>query len=202
MMAEFASQITAAIEAYGYVAIFVLMMMESTVIPIPSEVVMIPAGYLAFGGKLSATGAVIAGTLGSIAGATINYVVSRRYGRPFLQKHGKWLLVTPQRLSQMDDFFARYGEAGTFFGRLIPVVRHYISIPAGLSRMPLAKFWLFTALGAFIWMVVLVALGYTIGDNEAAIKERVHEFTAAALFAALVAAVYYLQKRRSRRKKL
>jgi membrane protein DedA with SNARE-associated domain len=167
------------------------MTLESTVFPIPSELVMIPAGYLAHQGELSAMLSVIAGTAGSLAGAMINYIVSRRYGRSFLWNHGKKILVSRRRLAQMDYFFRRYGEVTTFLGRLIPVARHYISIPAGVAKMRLWRFMLFTSLGAFVWMVVLTALGYFIGNNIDEIKKYTHLFGYIAIAAAVIITVYY-----------
>lgn len=194
-IAQFFVQI---VNDWGYIGIFILMTLESTVFPIPSELVMIPAGYLAHQGELSATMSVISGTAGSLAGALINYVVSRRYGRSFLWNHGKKILVSRRRLAQMDYFFRRYGEVTTFLGRLIPVARHYISIPAGLAKMRLWRFMLFTSLGAFVWMVVLTALGYFIGNNISEIKQYTHIVGYAAIgLAVVVAAYYYLTKKRN-----
>ncbi len=179
------------VNEWGYLGIFILMTLESTVFPIPSELVMIPAGYLAHQGELSATLSVIAGTAGSLAGALINYIVSRRYGRSFLWNHGRKILVSRRRLAQMDYFFRRYGEVTTFLGRLIPVARHYISIPAGLAKMRLWRFMLFTSLGAFVWMVILTMLGYFIGNNIEEIKKYTHLFGYAAIAAALIMTAYY-----------
>ena len=196
-MEQIAALFVETVKEWGYIGIFVLMALESTVFPIPSELVMIPAGYLAHQGELSATMSVISGTAGSLAGALINYVVSRRYGRSFLWNHGKKILVSRRRLAQMDYFFRKYGEVTTFLGRLIPVARHYISIPAGLAKMRLWRFMLFTSLGAFVWMVVLTALGYFIGNNISEIKQYTHLVGYAAIgLAVVVAAYYYLTKKR------
>lgn len=170
------------------------MTLESTVFPIPSEIVMIPAGYMAHAGHLDATLSIIAGTLGSLAGATINYVVSRKYGRSFLWKHGHKLLLPKRRLAQMDYFFRRHGEISTFIGRLLPVARHYISIPAGIAKMNFRKFALFTTLGALLWMIVLVALGYFIGNNMDAIKEYTHIFALVIVVFAVAAFVIIRQR--------
>ncbi len=171
------------------------MTLESTVFPIPSELIMIPAGYLVHQGELSGVLSIIAGTLGSLCGAMINYIVSRRYGRSFLWNHGKKILVSRRRLAQMDYFFRRYGEATTFLGRLVPVARHYISIPAGIAKMRLWKFMLYTTLGAGLWMVVLTTLGYFVGNNMETIKEYTHLFTFFVLLACLLVVIYYVAKR-------
>ena len=197
MMEQIAQFFVQIVNDWGYIGIFILMTLESTVFPIPSELVMIPAGYLAHQGELSPTLSVIAGPAGSLAGALINYIVSRRYGRSFLWNHGKKILVSRRRLAQMDYFFRRYGEVTTFLGRLIPVARHYISIPAGLAKMRLWRFMLFTTLGALVWMVVLTALGYFIGNNIAEIKQYTHIVGYIAIGAAIVVTLYYyLTKKR------
>jgi membrane protein DedA with SNARE-associated domain len=183
------------IKDYGYIGIFILMTLESTVFPIPSEIVMIPAGYMAYEGHLDATLCVIAGTAGSIAGATINYVISRKYGRSFLWKYGHYFLLPRRRLAQMDYFFRKHGEISTFIGRLLPVARHYISIPAGIAKMNFRKFVIFTALGASIWMVVLTALGYFIGNNMDLIKEYTHIFAVVIIVFAVIA--FFIIKKRS-----
>lgn len=196
MMEQIAQFFVQIVNDWGYIGIFVLMTLESTVFPIPSEFVMIPAGYLAHQGELSATLSVIAGTAGSLAGALINYIVSRRYGRSFLWNHGKKILVSRRRLAQMDYFFRKYGEITTFLGRLLPIARHYISIPAGLAKMRLWRFMLFTSLGAFVWMVVLTALGYFIGNNIEEIKQYTHLFGYFAIALTVVVIGYYFTKRK------
>ncbi|MEY4504549.1 MAG: hypothetical protein RL154_845 [Pseudomonadota bacterium] len=183
------------VKDYGYIGIFILMTLESTVFPIPSEIVMIPAGYMAYEGHLDATLCVVSGTAGSIAGATINYVISRKYGRSFLWKYGHYFLLPRRRLAQMDYFFRRHGEISTFIGRLLPVARHYISIPAGIAKMRFRKFVIFTALGASIWMVVLTALGYFIGNNMDLIKEYTHIFALIIIVFAVIA--FFIIKKRS-----
>lgn len=182
------------IKEWGYVGIFFLMALESTVVPIPSEIVMIPAGYLSHDGHLDPYLSIIAGTFGSLLGATINYVVSRKYGRSFLWNYGKYLLLPRRRLAQMDYFFKRHGEISTFIGRLLPVARHYISIPAGIAKMRFNRFAIFTSLGASIWMSVLVWLGFVIGNNMAQIKQYTHIFGLFAVIIAVSIFVYIRQK--------
>jgi membrane protein DedA with SNARE-associated domain len=177
------------IEDWGYIGIFILMTLESTVVPIPSEIVMIPAGYLSQSGHLNPYLSVLAGAVGSLSGATINYTISRRYGRKFLWENGKYFLLPRRRLAQMDYFFRKHGEISTFIGRLIPVVRHYISIPAGIAKMRFRKFATFTLLGASFWMVVLVGLGYVIGNNMEEIKHYTHIF---GLFILVVAILIFI----------
>lgn len=157
---------------WGYVLIFLFMAVESSFIPFPSEVVMIPAGFLAARGELTLrsapldlTLACFVGLLGSLAGAFFNYWLSAKLGKPFLQKYGKWFFVKPEALDRACEVFNQYGAATTFACRLIPVIRQLISIPAGLARMPLAKFAVFTGLGAGIWTTILALVGYALGKT-------------------------------------
>jgi membrane protein DedA with SNARE-associated domain len=156
--------------AWGFVLIFVLMAIESSIIPLPSEVVMIPAGFLAYRSELSFGDphldfavAVLCGMTGSLAGAYINYFVSLLVGRPFILRYGKYFFIKPEAFSRAEEIFLEYGDISTFVGRLIPVIRHLISIPAGISRMPLFKFSFYTLLGAGIWSAILLWIGYYIG---------------------------------------
>jgi membrane protein DedA with SNARE-associated domain len=157
--------------AWGFILIFVLMAIESSVIPLPSEVVMIPAGFLAYRNELTFGDphmdfavAVFCGMTGSLAGASVNYFVSLYVGRPFIYRYGKYFFIKPRVFSRAEEIFLEYGEISTFIGRLIPAIRHLISIPAGISRMPLLKFSFYTLLGAGIWSAILGWIGYYIGS--------------------------------------
>jgi membrane protein DedA with SNARE-associated domain len=148
------------------------MAIESSFIPFPSEVVMIPAGFLAARGELGAggpaatlTAAVAAGILGSLAGAFANYYIALFVGKPFLEKYGKWFFVKKEPLERACEVFNRYGAATTFVCRLVPVIRQLISIPAGIARMPLGEFTLFTGLGAGIWTIILATVGFALGRS-------------------------------------
>ncbi len=151
------------VEKGGYAGIFVLMTIESSFIPFPSEVVVPPAGYLAAQGRMSMTWILVWSIAGSLAGAYFNYWIAIRLGRPFFHRHGKWFLVSAKGIDRAEAFFARHGEIGTFVGRLIPVVRQLISLPAGMARMNLARFGFYTGLGAGIWCAVLAGIGWSIG---------------------------------------
>jgi membrane protein DedA with SNARE-associated domain len=188
--------ILATVGDWGYTGIFVLMAMESTVLPIPSELVVIPAGYLAYQGKMSLVWILLASTIGSLAGALINYWFALLVGRPFLERYGRWFFVRPALLHRTDAFFLRHGAISTFTGRLIPGIRHLISLPAGLTRMRLAEFSLYTSLGAGLWSSVLVAMGYAVGGNEALIQQRLPLVTAAVLGVVVVTLVGYVLWRR------
>ena len=162
-------QIAALAPTWGLVFIFVFMAVESSFIPFPSEVVMIPAGFLAARGELTgapATALVLAiavGLLGSLAGAYVNYFLALWVGRPFLERYGRWLFIQPEPLARACEVFNRYGAATTFVCRLVPVIRQLISIPAGIARMKLGSFSLFTGLGAGIWTAILALVGFGLG---------------------------------------
>jgi membrane protein DedA with SNARE-associated domain len=164
--------------ALGYPGIIVLMAIESSVLPLPSELVMPPAGYLAAKGQMNAWAAVAAGAAGSVLGALVNYGLAVFVGEPVLRRYGKYVLISERSLDRTEAFFRRHGEISTFVGRLLPVIRHLISIPAGMSRMALPRFIAFTALGAGIWCGVLTYLGWLIGVHgqrvEAVIGPYVH----------------------------
>lgn len=169
VLASHLDAIAALAPAWGLVFVFVFMTIESSFIPFPSEVVMIPAGFLAARGEMgmeavpALLAAILVGTLGSLAGAYVNYVLALSIGKPFLEKHGRWFFIKPDALHRACEVFNRYGAATTFVCRLVPVIRQLISLPAGLSRMPLGSFTLFTTLGAGIWTVVLALAGFALG---------------------------------------
>lgn len=171
-LASHLDAIAALAPAWGYFLIFVFMAVESSFIPFPSEVVMVPAGFLAARGELGSGSpavclslAVFFGVLGSLAGAFANYYIALWVGKPFLEKYGRWFFVKPEPLARACEVFNEYGAATTFVCRLVPVIRQLISIPAGISRMPLGEFSLFTALGAGIWSAILAAAGFWLGRS-------------------------------------
>lgn len=166
MIAQLMQMLVDGIAALGYPGIFLLMAMESSLIPVPSELVMPPAGYLAQQGLMNPWIAIVAGTVGSLVGAYANYFASLYLGRPLILKYGKYVLIPPDKFQRVEHFFLRHGEISTFIGRLLPVIRHLISIPAGLSRMNHLRFSAYTLLGAFIWCSILTWIGYFIGHNQ------------------------------------
>lgn len=186
-----------AVGTIGYPGIFLLMLLESSFFPFPSEVVMIPAGYLAFQGTMNPVVAVLTGTAGSLAGGLLNYYLALHLGRRILLRFGKYFLLGPSALDKIETYFAKHGEISTFNGRLIPGVRQYISLPAGLARMHVGKFSLYTSLGAGIWVVILTLLGYVMGSQEELLRENLHKITIGALiFVAVSSAIYILYHRR------
>jgi membrane protein DedA with SNARE-associated domain len=166
MLHDVVTWVVDTVGSLGYIGIFIMMFLESSFFPFPSEVVMIPAGYLASKGEMNLGIAIGAGIFGSLTGAIFNYYLALRFGRKFLEKWGKYVFIKEQTLEKMENFFAKHGHISTFSGRLIPAVRQYISLPAGLAKMDIYKFSLYTSLGAGIWVVILAMLGYFIGENQ------------------------------------
>jgi uncharacterized membrane protein YdjX (TVP38/TMEM64 family) len=151
---------------WGYLGVIILMAMESSIFPVPSEIVMPPAAIIAAtNGSMSLTGVVVAGTFGSWLGSAITYLVARWLGRPFMEKFGKYIFVPPAKLERAENFMHRYETGGIFFARLMPVLRHLISIPAGIIRMGFIKFSILTTVGAAIWCSVLTWLGGKVGSR-------------------------------------
>ncbi len=197
MLHELINWLLLTVHDWGYAGILILMALESTVLPVPSELVVIPAGYLAYKGHMSVPLIFLASTLGSLAGALTNYGFALLVGRSFLERYGRYFFVRPPLLHKTDAFFARHGAISTFTGRLIPGIRHLISLPAGLARMNLLTFSLYTGLGAGLWTLVLIAMGWFIGGNEDLLRDNLPLVTGAVLvFVGLTLAGYILWHRK------
>ena len=181
---------------WGYIGIVIMMFLESSFFPFPSEVVVPPAGYLAARGDMSLPLVILAGIAGSIFGALFNYGLAAAWGRPFFIKYGRYVLVSETSLNRADQFFVDHGHISTFVGRLLPGIRQYISLPAGISRMNLSLFTLFTGLGAGIWVIVLALVGYFIGNNQEMVDRYLHQIVLATVaFAVFLVAGYIFYKR-------
>jgi membrane protein DedA with SNARE-associated domain len=184
---------------YGYAAVFLLMLAESACIPFPSEVTMLVGGWYAAEGRLDFFLVGVAGVLGNLVGSWIAYAVGRSTGRELLDRYGRYVLIRSHDIDKAERWWDRYGEAATFFSRLLPVVRTFISLPAGLARMPFGKFTIYTFLGVIPWTYALTWVGVLVKDNW----ERVAHFfdlptylIAGALAAAAIA--WYLRRRKRR----
>ena len=193
MLSEIVNFIVDTVESLGYIGIFIMMFLESSFFPFPSEVVMIPAGYLAYKGEMSLTLAIIAGILGSLAGAIFNYFLAIKFGRAFIQRYGKYILLKEEALERVEIFFAKHGHISTFTGRLIPAIRQYISLPAGLAKMNLLSFSIYTSLGAGIWVLILALLGYFIGSNQNLIDEYLKVIIISILITLAVMILFYIR---------
>jgi len=205
MLSHFITWLTETIFQLGYPGIVLLMAVESSFLPLPSELIMPPAGYLVSQGRMNGTLAVVAGTVGSVLGALLNYFLAQKLGRPLLYRYHRYLLVSTASLERSEAFFRRHGEIGTFLSRLLPVARHLVSLPAGLAHMRLDRFVAYTAAGAALWCVVLTAIGWYLGRHAAELEREVvqHYSTVATLVLlpamAILVAVYVLRRRRQTR---
>ena len=188
------------VDGMGYAGIIVAMFLESSFFPFPSELVIPPAGYLASQGDMDLWIVVLLGIVGSLLGALFNYWISLRLGRPLILRFGKYVGLTERAYDRAEEAFQRHGEISTFVGRLIPGLRQYISLPAGLARMPIGKFLLFTGLGAGIWASVLALLGYVIGNNQEAITRSLHKitiYTGAGIVLLVIGYIIWYRRRRA-----
>ncbi len=199
MIHQIAETIVQYIGDMGYWGIFLLMFLESTFFPFPSEIIMIPAGYLAHKGEMDIYIVVLVGILGSVAGALFNYYLAVHFGRAFILKYGKYFFIKEETLDKLEAFFTKHGELSTFNGRLIPGIRQLISLPAGLARMNIAKFSFYSGLGAGIWVIVLVALGYLLGSNEELINEYLQNATLIALVSVVFITIFYIIRNKRRK---
>jgi len=204
MVSQFIDWILKVCLDLGYPGIVALMTMESSILPVPSELVMTPAGYWAAKGEMNFAVALLCGILGSILGALANYYGAQVIGRPLIQRYGRYILLSEKNLERSERFFAQHGEISTLIGRLFPVIRHLISIPAGLHKMPLPKFILYTAVGAGVWCAILTYIGYFLGQHEASLRsEEIHRYVTWAMVTLIPLSLgtigFYLWRRRRKR---
>ena len=164
------------IETFGYTGIFIAMTLESACIPLPSEVIMPFAGFVVNEGKLSLIGITLVGTLGNLIGSLITYYVGLKGGRPLLEKYGKYILITKDKLNYVDNIFNKYGPITIFLGRILPGIRTFISLPAGISRMNIKKFIIYTILGSLPWTFALGYVGVLLNDKWSIIRGYFHIF--------------------------
>jgi membrane protein DedA with SNARE-associated domain len=190
------------LQAGGYPLVILLMAIESSVIPVPSELVIPPAAYLAYSqGHMSVVGVILAGALGSWFGATAMYWVSRIAGRPLAIKYGSYFLIFPEKIESAERWSARYGGFGVFASRLLPVIRHLIGIPSGIVRLNFVTYSLYTLLGSLIWCAVLSWVGVVAGNDAALMKGDLHSITIWLVGAVVVLGglYYFLVHRQMRR---
>lgn len=189
------------VEELGYWGIFFMTFIESTFVPIPAEATMLPAGYLVHQGKLNFWLVLLASIVGTVGGAYFNYWLAKRYGRDLFIRYGKYFMITPAKMEKLERFFDKHGAVSTFTGRLLPGLRHYISFPAGLAQMRVVPFLTYTALGGSIWMLVLLIVGYKIGENQDLAKVYM-PWIKGGMLAALtigISAYVFIRKRKLRR---
>ncbi len=172
MLEQFLTWLVDTIGRMGYPGIVALMAIESSVIPLPSELVMPPAGYLVAMGRMNAALAMGSCILGGLLGSYANYWIASRVGRWFFVRYGRWVLVSEESLNRAEGFFQRHGPIAVFVSRLFPVLRHLVSIPAGIARMPVGLFFLYTGAGAGLWGAILMAIGWVIGKEGRALSRE------------------------------
>ncbi len=202
MIQQFLAWYTSALESGGYPLIAALMALESSVVPLPSEVVIPPAAHIAYTrGDLSLTGVVVAGTFGSWLGATIMYWGARVLGRPLLARYGRFVRITAQKIDAAEAWSDRFGAPGIFLSRMLPVIRHLIGVPAGIVRMHFGWYSAATLVGSALWCTVLAWIGVTAGQDEALMRGDLSRISMWIVgIGGFLAALYYLFVHRQMRR--
>jgi membrane protein DedA with SNARE-associated domain len=196
-MYEFFLQVVWFVESLGYFGLFFMTFIESTFIPIPAEITLIPAGYLVQKGEMNGLLVWIASTLGTIGGSIVNYYIAYFFGRKLFINKGKYFFMNEKKLQTIERFFKNHGAVSTFTGRLLPGVKHFISFPAGLAKMDKRIFISYTAAGGAIWCAVLITLGYYIGENEHLIKKYLKQVNFALVVLVSAAIAFYIWRKSS-----
>lgn len=191
-----------ALKSLSYAGIFFLMALESSIIPVPSEAVLIPAGVLIARGEMSLFLTLLAAVAGGLVGALASYYLALTLGRKaltaFIRRYGRFILLDEQSILRTEQYFVQHGEITIFIARLLPIVRHLISLPAGFGRMPLGKFCFYTSLGAALWAIVLLALGFYVGENLELVHQHLTTITMGAIaLSALMLLLYLWWKKRA-----
>lgn len=187
------------IAAVGYLGIFLLMTLESMCLPVPSEVVMPFGGWLAFDGRLNAFGVVMAGTLGCTAGSVIAYYIGFYGGRPLVKRFGRYVLLREVHLDAAERWFNKYGDLAVFGSRLLPVIRTFISLPAGIAKMNFPRFVVFSFVGSLIWCFLLTYIGYYLGANWQTIEQYYLPIAILVLVSFSILVVWYFAFRKRKR---
>ena len=182
--------VTDTIDQFGATAVFVLMAIESACIPVPSEVIQLYAGFMVSEDRMNIVVAVLAGTVGNVVGSWVAWAVGVYGGRPWIERHGKWLHITPRNLAWADRWFDKYGPKVVFFSRMLPIIRTFISLPAGIARMPFWKFTVYTFAGALPWCLALTLAGVQVGENWEQLESKLKYFTYLTAVAIVLGVVY------------
>ena len=186
--------IISAISSFGYLGVFLAMVMESACIPLPSEVIMPFAGFLVFKGQMNLILVGVIGALGNLAGSLLAYWVGYKGGRPLVEKYGKYILLSIHDLNISEKWFKKYGKSTVFFTRMLPIVRTFISFPAGISKMPLKTFVVYTFLGALPWSLLLAYIGFKMGENWNTLGGYFHKADLAVGIVIIVGLIWYIQR--------
>lgn len=194
LIAILAGWIIGVISTLGYGGVILLMAIESACIPLPSEIIMPFSGYLVFKGEMTLWGVALAGAIGCVLGSIPAYYLGMYGGRPLVEKYGKWVLISHHDLHIADRWFEKHGEIIIFIGRLLPAVRTFIAFPAGIARMHMGKFILYTFTGSLIWCWLLAYAGMKMGENWESLKVYFHEFHYVIVFAAVIFMIWYIRR--------
>lgn len=188
------------VEFLGYPGLFIMTFVESTFVPIPSEITLIPAGYLVQKGEMNFLAVWFVSVMGTLGGSLFNYYIAYNFGRRFLIRYGKYMFMKPETLDKIERFFKKHGAISLFTGRLLPGIKHFISFPAGLAKVDLKTFVLFTSLGGAIWCFLLIYIGYLVGENEDQIAYYVrHLKEFLVLFVIVIVAAYAFVRYRKKK---
>jgi membrane protein DedA with SNARE-associated domain len=204
VLASIAAAIVSVISYFGYLGLAALMALESACIPLPSEIIMPFAGYLASTGRFTLFWVAAVGALGCNIGSTAAYFAAAHGGKPLIERWGPLLLIRREELEWVERFFARHGAATVFLGRLLPVIRTFIAVPAGLARMSQVKFQIYTFVGSWLWCYALAYVGAKLGehwDSDPTLRSAFHRFDAVILAALALGAMWLVWRRISDRKK-
>lgn len=180
----------------GYVGVFLLMVAESALIPIPSEVIMPFSGYLVSTGKFNVISVIVAGSVGNLVGSLIAYFIGAYLGRGFVLRYGKYVLLKRSHLELAESYFKKYGDKATFISRLLPAVRTYVSLPAGVAKMNLKRFSAFTLIGSIIWNTALTYIGFALGEEWNIIRKYSNYFDGIVVIAVIVGIIWFWRSKR------
>ncbi len=200
-MYEIFLEIVRFVESLGYFGVFIMTFIESTFIPIPAEITLIPAGYLAHKGDMNFFLVLIISTIGTLAGSALSYYIAYFFGRKLFINKGKYLFLNESKLEKIEKFFINHGAISVFTGRFLPGLKHFISFPAGLAKMDIKAFCLYTIVGGGLWCLILISLGYLIGKNELLIQKHLKQINITILFLIGSLITYYVWKKNSKKEK-
>ncbi|HEX5458315.1 MAG TPA: DedA family protein [Candidatus Nitrosotalea sp.] len=195
IISNLANFVIQAISNTGYLGIFFLMVAESALIPIPSEIIMPFSGYLVSTGKLNPIVTILAGSVGNLVGSLVAYVIGVKLGREFIVRYGKYVFLKKSHLEWTESYFKKYGDSSTFVSRLLPAIRTYISLPAGVARMNLKKFAIYTFAGSLIWSAMLTYVGITLGDQWTRIRHYSDYIDGAVIVGIIIIIIIIAKKR-------
>ncbi len=199
-MSQFTDVFLQFIDSWGYYAVAILMGMENACIPIPSELILGFAGYMIYAGRMTFLGATVAGMIGGMAGSIFAYAVGHYGGRPFVDKYGKYFFVKSSHVDIAQNWFDKYGVKAVFFSRMLPVVRTFISLPAGFAHVDMKKFLFYTFIGSLPWTALILAIGMMLGEGWKVMMEVGHEISlvVAAIIVVICIVAYWQYKKRNK----